>query len=367
MKLAYLAPSVIPSRSANSIHVMRMCQALAKNGHEVTLYVPKRQGEEETGVADVFAYYGVSSLFTLRYVRSVRVAGHEFWYGAAAAWQAKKDGAEYLYSRDALGAFMGCNLALPTIYEAHQPVVERGGKAAMFRLLSKHPKLKRWVVISDALRRMTEASLPEVSTKLCVAHDGADPVTMTDLPIDEGRLQVGYVGHLYQGRGIDLMLALAKRCPWAMFHLIGGMPDDIVDWKRQAGSLNNILFHGFVPPSESLLWQRRCHVLLAPYQAAVHVPGGMDTARWMSPLKIFEYMAAGRAIIASDLPILHEVLQENVTALFCDPQDVNHWAEALQKLRDDVGLRTALGRQAQARFDAQYRWDARARAVMEGL
>jgi hypothetical protein len=64
MKLVYLANTGIPSRAANSIHVMKMCQAFAKNGHDVTLILPDRR-DVERDVADPFAFCGVAHCFQL--------------------------------------------------------------------------------------------------------------------------------------------------------------------------------------------------------------------------------------------------------------------------------------------------------------
>src|SRR3989338_9997638 len=68
MKVAYLAESIIPSRTANSIHVMRMCEAFANHGHEVTLFVPHRRDEREPGITDVFGFYGVRPNFRIRFL-----------------------------------------------------------------------------------------------------------------------------------------------------------------------------------------------------------------------------------------------------------------------------------------------------------
>ena len=59
MKILYISKSVIPSRSANSIHVMKMCQAFANNGHEVVLLAPNTKYQYEKNVNDIYSYYAV--------------------------------------------------------------------------------------------------------------------------------------------------------------------------------------------------------------------------------------------------------------------------------------------------------------------
>jgi glycosyltransferase involved in cell wall biosynthesis len=87
----------------------------------------------------------------------------------------------------------------------------------------------------------------------------------------------------------------------------------------------------------------------------------------MSPLKLFEYMAAGRPIIVSDLPVLREVVHDGVDALMCEPENTTAWEEALGRLARDADLRARLGREARAEFLRRHTWTARARAALSGI
>jgi glycosyltransferase involved in cell wall biosynthesis len=93
--------------------------------------------------------------------------------------------------------------------------------------------------------------------------------------------------------------------------------------------------------------------------------GGGDITNWMSPMKLFEYMAHGKPIIAADLPAIREVLTDGETALLCEPGDVEAWRKAVERLRTDPDLRVVLGEAAFARLQRDYTWEGRARAVIE--
>jgi len=97
------------------------------------------------------------------------------------------------------------------------------------------------------------------------------------------------------------------------------------------------------------------------------VGGGTNLADWMSPLKMFEYMAQGKAIIASDLPVLREVLRDGENALLCDPDDPAAWAEALTGLAGQRQRLTELGDCARRDFLNSYSWDQRARHILKNL
>jgi glycosyltransferase involved in cell wall biosynthesis len=107
-------------------------------------------------------------------------------------------------------------------------------------------------------------------------------------------------------------------------------------------------------------------VLLAPYQDRVTVAGAGDISRWMSPLKIFEYMAARKPIVASDLPVLREVLTDGHEALLVPAGDPGAWEGALRRLTDP-GLRDELAGRAFATFESRHTWAGRARSVLADL
>ena len=131
--------------------------------------------------------------------------------------------------------------------------------------------------------------------------------------LPEDVFTVGYSGHLYEGRGIDLILELVERLPTINFILMGGEEVHIENWRRviRNRELKNVTLIGFVPNAELPLYLAACDVLLMPYQQNIQVQGStISTHEWMSPMKMFEYMAAKRLIISSDFPILRTVLHQ---------------------------------------------------------
>ena len=172
-------------------------------------------------------------------------------------------------------------------------------------------------------------------------------------------------GHLYAGRGADLFLALAKEIPGAHFVWVGGKPEDVEAWKQRAQS-DNVTFTGFIPNQDLPLYQSAADVLLMPYSRSIMGSSGTaDSASVASPMKMFEYMAAGRAIVTSDLPVIREVLSEK-SAVFCEPDDLEDWRLKIEGLLGDESRRIALGKQALQDVDV-YTWLARAKKIMSGL
>ena len=130
----------------------------------------------------------------------------------------------------------------------------------------------------------------------------------------------------------------------------------MVQWRTRAAQMGitNLTLTGFVPNRRIPLYQAAAEILLMPYEISVSVSGGGNTADICSPMKMFEYMAAGRAILSSDLPVLHEVL-DPTCAIFCPPQDASAWIEAFRQVTQDAALRARLGTAARAAVQG-YSW-----------
>jgi glycosyltransferase involved in cell wall biosynthesis len=174
-------------------------------------------------------------------------------------------------------------------------------------------------------------------------------------------------GHLYAGRGVDLFLGLAERFPAVQFVWVGGRPEDVAHYRALAEqrAAGNLVFTGFVSNRRLPCYQAAADVLLMPYGRVIAGSSGGNSAEICSPMKMFDYLAAGRAILSSDLPVIHEVLDDSV-ARFAPPDDLPGWESALGELLADPLLRSRLG--AQARRAAEgYSWQARAERAIQGL
>lgn len=371
MKIIYISYSKIPSRAANSIHVMKMCQAFANNGHEVQLIAPQLENNSQI---DVYQYYGVERNFKIVFLPHPKIwKGASLLYAYQTLKYVNKNTPDLVYGRFVHGLALIANSGFPCIYESHAPDWEKGSfeYSFLFNWLKKQKSLLKVVVISEALKQIyvNRQALSKNKLKLQVAHDASDEVSDfegTDLISNKNGLQVGYFGHLYSGRGIDILLKVAKKCHDVDFNFIGGTEEDIKFWKSQ-NNLENVRFHGYVSPNQVYKYRNSCDILLAPYQNKVAVHGGKgDTSRFMSPLKIFEYMSSKKAIIVSDLPVLREVFNDS-NALIIPCADVAAWTEAIMLLKNDVSKREEIAQNAYQDFLENYTWKKRAKFVLENI
>jgi glycosyltransferase involved in cell wall biosynthesis len=264
----------------------------------------------------------------------------------------------------------------PIIFETHQ--LEVGTRKGIQRAIMTRPWV-RTVIISKKLKECLIRHHGVAPSRTFVLPDAA-PRGIVPIKMEKRRTELfrvveqvkgdwngvcGYFGHLYEGRGIEIIEAMAEARHDVLFLIFGGNEQD-VQIRRRVNRLDNLHFLGYVPHTVSLQAMRTVDVLLMPYQESVSIGvKGHDTARWMSPMKMFEYMATGVPIISSDLPVLKEVLRDGENAILVPPSDIDCWVQALEKILKNSCLAKNIGRRAHQDYKENYTWTKRATRLVE--
>lgn len=365
--MIYLASGPIPSIAANSVHVVHMCDALLGRSVQVTLASPAaslRRSSRES-----LSGYGIEHSLTVFRLWMPRMRGGGLIYRLTLRWLFLTSDADLVYGRSLQGCRISAEAGRPTVFEAHKPewVLSERNRAEFQRLVAGKG-FGAIVCISHALESYLLESFPELEGRTFVAHDGAPTLARPEEAGHAGEFVVGYFGSLHPGKGVETLLDLAPLCPWATFQIVGGDTSAIQSWQEARDVPTNIQFLGHQPHRELPAMMADCNVLVAPYLEKVSVHGGGgDVAPWMSPLKLFEYMAMVRPIVSADLPVLREVLRDGENALFARPGDAKDWARALELLRDNRELAKRLGEQARSDYEQHHTWDARAGHILSEL
>jgi glycosyltransferase involved in cell wall biosynthesis len=391
MNIAIIAPSHIPALRANTIQVMKMAQAMALLGHQVCVVSPENEITETHIWNDLARHYGLQQEFQVIWLpANPQMRRYDFSWRAV-RW-ARSWGASLLYTRLPQAATIASRLNLKTIYEVHDLPQGKLGPL-LFRLFLKGKGARRLVVITQALAQdlYDKFGIPDSPPFTVISPDGVDMRRYASLPTaPEARNQLnmrlhksknnssvrplkpnqftaGYTGHLYAGRGIEMLLSMATHLPEIAFLIVGGEPQEVskLQAEIEIRELENVLITGFVPNSELPLYQACCDILLMPYQRRVSASSGGDISRYLSPMKLFEYMACGRAILSSDLPVLREVLNHR-NAILLPPEDVNTWIKEIELLRSNPVRLDSFGSQAHQDVK-QYTWQARAARILDGF
>jgi len=370
MKLIYIANARIPTEKAHGIHIMKMCETFAShNDIEVMLIVPKRFNKIKK---DPFDYYGVARSFKLKKLPCLDLVPLDKCIGHLGLWVTSLSFAffsffyilfqktDIIYTRD--------KFLLPLsffkrdfIFEAHT-----FPKNYFFYALFLK-KLKRMVVITQKLRDsfIRRGMFQE---KILVAPDGVDlekfDIKKTKeecrkklvLPIDK-KIAL-YAGHLYEWKGVTVLLEVARKVQDILFVFVGGTKEDIESFEKKVQGFDNVMIVGHKLYKEMPDWLKSADVLILPNSSETEI-----SKYWTSPMKMFEYMASKRPIIASALSSISEILN-NDNAILVEPDN----SEALSRGIKEVLQNTQLSNEISAKAFQdvqQYTWQERVNNILK--
>ena len=380
LRILMVSMSPVLSHEAPGIQVANMAQAFADLGHRVTVVTPT----DDPSVASLTQeeLLGFRPDFTVSPLSRRVHRGQSYTHALRIARRVRSERIGFVYSRSLRACLIPAARGVPTVLEVHtlSSFDARQDRWALQRLL-RSPGLRGIVAISAGLADDLVDALAVPEERILVAHDAvrlAGPNTAEasgTRSTDQRRtasldrtLVVGYTGSLFSGRGVDVLLAAVRRAPWLRLHLVGGPAPVATQLRAELaaeGLAERVTVHGVVTPVRARALQREFDVLVAPFATKVLTDSGVDSTRWMSPMKIFEYMASGRPMVTSDLPVLREVLRPGVDALMVRPEDPDALLEALGQLRDDPEFGELLARSALTRVASEFTWERRARQILE--
>jgi glycosyltransferase involved in cell wall biosynthesis len=391
--LIYVANARLPTEKAHGYQICQMCEAFAQNDAKVLLLHPyRRQSTSALQGKSVFDYYGMTPSFAVRTLPNWDVVplsaaiparcftplffAHAILLGLYASQVARRERAELYYTRDSAVAYWLVKFGLPTMYEAH--VVPKRAQRWLLRRLAGQTALRLVVVLTSFIRQaFEEMGVPR--EKVLVLPDGVDLARFACLPTQEecrrqlglpvDRSIIGYIGRFHtldMEKGIPELVEAMASIPSLngkepLLLCIGG-PMQAVPLYREVARRHNVpeqrlRFVDRVPNAQVPVWIRACDIGLAAY------PDNEHYAYFMSPLKLFEYMAAGVPILATELPSLREVLRHGENAWLVTPGSAKALAEGICRILCDGSLAQRIG--DQARHDAQnYTWQQRASTIL---
>ncbi|MEG4881289.1 glycosyltransferase [Microcoleus sp. K1-B6] len=270
-----------------------------------------------------------------------------------------------IYTRSAIVVDLLQKLGTPVLYECHKPITE---DFLQLKLL-KDKNLIGIVTISSTLaENYIQLGLP--LDKVLVAHSAVElnmflPYQEKDLARKKISLPLGakiilYSGHLYDTKGIPTIFKIARMMPEYNFVLVGGWIDDINRVKEniQKEDLRNVLIIGHVPQSELASYLYAADILILPTSKS------WKLAEVTSPLKLFEYMAVKKPIVASALPNIMTVLRDGENSLLAEPDNPLSFQEAMVNLFENPLLASTIAERAFQEVQ-NFTWDNRADQVLQ--
>ena len=373
MKIIYILNSRMPTEKAYGIQAAKMCEALAKLGAEVVLLFPKRDNPLKG--QDCFSYYGVEKNFKVKQIFSVDLLKYgflnifSFWLGALSFYCGaflyilfKRPNFKIVYTRDFYAASILKILRRKIVFEIHN--LSRKGFLFRFFLDSANGIIAISQILKEELEKLGVAN-----RKILYLPDGVDLEKFNiKISKEKARKKLGlpldkkivlYTGHLYEWKGAGVLLEAARYLEDALFVFVGGKEEELRNFQFSINNfqLKNVLMVGHKSYQEIPYWMKSADVLVLPNS------GRFEISRlYTSPLKLFEYMASQRPIVASDLPSIREILNDK-NAFFFEPDNPKDLADAIKKILENRNLSDMISKQA---FEdvKNYTWQKRAEKIL---
>ena len=326
---------------AHTIHILAMCDAMSSVGVDTTLYMYPPSHADVPDPAELRASYGLENVPKISWVPRDRSKWRSRLRVMTESSRASH-GREYAYTTRglaALGALAGG--ARHVLLEIHQPVPARHDRLAIE--LGRRSSRLHVICISKRLAETIAAQCGIDESSIIVEHSGHSfPIRYDYGPhsADGRRVRALYAGTFLPGKGVETIFELARRHPGIDFVVVGG--------EATAGQLSdNVTVQAPVPHAEIPGLLSQADILLMPLTTNTRrdSPGTPDAGaqeEFYSPLKMIEYLSAGRSIVASNLPSIAEVLVNGSNSLLVDADSVDEWSEALSQLAFDPELRARL-------------------------
>ncbi len=385
-RIIYIADIRFPMERANAIQSVNTCHALAEHGNEVFFLVRKMNDLTDE---ECLAYYGLKPHPDLHLKRlKVINSGKSFFIWKMSfilsslltllklSFTSKK---LIYFTRDLRLAWIYRKIShffrAKVIFEAHTinyrhfeeiHTLYSSMKLTEKRKLRKKKRLENAVykrmdgiiVITEHLKQQLIVDFSP-KCEVIVVRDAAKPTK--EFKPRKDRSGVYYIGQLYPWKGVDLLLESFKKIEDERLYIVGGLEyeDDLKNLKKYAEKLGireKVIFKGTVPHSEVAQYVRKAKI------CAIPLPFSQIAAYYTSPMKMFEYLAEGKAIVASDLPSLAEVLENRKNAVLFKPGSEKSLTHALKTVLENDSLREKLEKNAW-KTSHLFSWEKRAEKI----
>lgn len=367
----------IASKDGQAVHIEELTAALRRAGHEIVMVGPSSYDSEAFGTDGGF----VATL--KRYLPKIVYEVLEYAYAVAAYRRLRRafltHRPDCLYERYNLylpsGVWLKRRTGLAMLSEVNAPLLlERATHDGLaLPWLARRTELTVWrgadrvLPVTDALAdHVRAADVPE--DRIVVIPNGIDPQAFADVPARPdakqmlglaGNLVLGFTGFIRDWHGLPRVIDFVADSDPALnlhFHVVGDGPARAEAEARahDRGIADRVTFTGLMP-----------HEAIPAHVAAFDIALQPDVVDYASPLKLFEYMVLGCAIVAPDKANIREVVSDGESAVLFDPASHDAFRAALARVVADDDLRSRISAGARALIQSRgYTWDANAARVV---
>ena len=359
----YISRTSLPDNSANTVHLMKICEEFHKIfGDEFVALVSSKNDSTD----NICNKYGTEK-FNIEEIRINKGKLYSYRFALSAVRYIRRHKIKKVITRDPLTALYAALMGMDVVLDLHGDLRHLCGRAYhIFKIKSIVSKKNlQFSTVTHSIKKHYVLNYNNLYEKMVVIPNGvtldnykilpSDMVLKNDIP------RIGYIGKFSIGKGIDTIIKIAKVMPKYTFYMYGGTRN-IAENRTGLTVSDNIVFGGYIDNSKVPELIKEMDIMLLPNKENQICKGEL-MGEYTSPIKMFEYMASGRPIIASDIPVLREVLNEQ-NCYFANEDDISSWIGCIEYINNN---RTeALEKSRCAKKDVeQYTWRKRAEKLVE--
>ena len=358
-KIIYIAEFSLPNMSAYAVHVLKMCDSFSNN-NKVELLVPFCSSLYD--FKKIQNDYILKNNFEIKSIFNSKVHNNIFYrilFALKIINYLKRINYSMIISRAIIPSLILSALNHKNILELHTEIT--GLSKYLFKLvnLKKINNNLKFILLNFKLIKILKIK----SKKICILDDAVEINDFNKQDFKKKLLTCAYSGSFAKGKGLETIYAIANKSPKIEFHLFGNQNTISEDlFKKEVPK--NVIFFGYFNYKTICKTLTKYKVLLMPYQKRVGVLiKNIDVSSYFSPLKLFEYMASGGIIIASDLEVYRSILKNYHNSILLDPKKISSWVKIINVILKSKKY-NYLGNNAKKDV-RQYSWNNRAKKIIQ--
>ena len=350
-QVKYIAELNLPNKSAQSIHVMKMCEAFTKLKYKVKLFIINGNNKSK-----IYKFYNIKNNFDICSIfNSLKLLNFVTRLIFSYKILSKQNDKNSIYiSRSIIFALLAAIYRKKIILELHHEIT--GLTKYIYKSLKYLNLIEnlKYILLSQKLNHIYKIK----KKKFIVLDDAVNPDEFEIKKKIKYKNTCIYIGSFFEGKGIDQIYRLAKKNPKIFFHVYGERKN--LTFKNYAKNLK-IYEHISYNKIPSIL--SNYEIALMPYQKKIKGRGSMNLEKFMSPLKMFDYLAAQLVIIASDLNVYKHILKNNFNCKLVKINDDNSWSKIINGLFKNKKRKNYLKKNA-AKTALNYTWEKRSKKII---
>ena len=334
MRISYLFNTSTPSSSPGSIQVVNTCDAIASYGHKIVLITPN------TGKnISLKKFYGIQNkikLVKIKWFKEFPLGMSYYLYSAASILNGLFLKTEIFITRNFFTLFILNLLKKKVIIEVHHDL-ENEGRLVKFLYrnfdIFDNQNIIKIIAITNSVKSYLIHNFKIDKKKIEIIPSASSLKFKFKKLKKKYRYNIGYFGSLDKSKGSNFIISLSKKDKKNKYYIYGGKPEEVQKLKKNIS--NNLKINPSIPYSKIKSYLSKMDILLIPSNTKkLRSLGGVgNIAKFTSPLKLFDYLASGKLILASNLKVFREILKDEKNCIIVNKMDENNWKNKINKIK----------------------------------